>query len=45
MSKKITNIIITNQRLRNFFRLFYKYILTLLEKKNESSKYQKNSRR
>lgn len=45
MTKKITNIIITNQRLRDFFRLFYKYILTLLEKKNEGSKYQKNSHR
>lgn len=45
MSKKITSIIVTNQRLRNFFRLFYKYILTLLEKKNEGSKYQKDSRR
>lgn len=45
MSKKITSIIVTNQRLRDFFRLFYKYILTLLEKKNEGSKYQKDSRR
>lgn len=45
MSKKITNIIITNQRLRNFFRSFYKYILTLLEKKNEGSKHQKGSHR
>lgn len=45
MSKKITSIIITNQRLRDFFRSFYKYILTLLEKKNEGSKYQKDSNR
>lgn len=45
MSKKITNIILTNQRLRDFFRLFYKYILTLLEKKNESGKCQKGSHR
>lgn len=45
MSKKITSIIVTNQRLRDFFRLFYKYILTLLEKKNEGSKYQKDLHR